>query len=98
MLQASAVVLLTMLMAAINLAMAITAYFDPAANKPPHLNILIAIGFSTILIFYVVHFIVYFSWRLARGSEAVRGFASSEINFISAVIALLYFLNVSAFH
>jgi len=46
-----------------------------------HLKMNIGIGFSTIVIFYAVH-----SWRLAHGSEAARGFASSEINFISAVI------------
>ena len=92
--QASAVVLLILLMTAINLMIAVTGYFVSGADESLHPNINIGISFATIIVFYVIHFTLYYSWRWAQGKEAVQGFASSHLNFISAAIALLYFLKV----
>lgn len=49
-----------------------------------------------LIVFYVVHTVVYFVLRLIRGKDRVRSYTRSRINYVAAAVAILGVLGAAA--
>ncbi|WP_428154532.1 hypothetical protein [Brevundimonas sp.] len=49
-----------------------------------------------LIVFYVVHTLVYFVVRLIRGKDRVRSYTRSRINYVGTVVAILGVLGAAA--
>ncbi|MDK2748346.1 MAG: hypothetical protein KYX67_13605 [Brevundimonas sp.] len=52
--------------------------------------------FGPLIVFYVVHTLVYFVVRLIRGKDRVLSYTRSRINYVGAVVAILGVLGAAA--
>jgi heme/copper-type cytochrome/quinol oxidase subunit 2 len=52
--------------------------------------------FGPLIVFYVVHTLVYFVVRLIRGKDRVRSYTRSRLNYVAAVVAILGVVGAAA--